>query len=176
MSAAPEYVTPDPTPVEASLAFLSCTLADLEVDVPAMLDDCTDDEAVRLLADLRERRLKLAEVESYVETQVSRRLGKGKHKAAGWQVQVHSDGRWTDWRHDDVAWKVCRDIAVDPATGEVVPEVAQIVDEVRSRILNCARPSWRLTPLRDLGLDPSDFATWQCGRASVTLTADEAAE
>lgn len=169
MTAVPEY-QPEPTAVESALTFLTATTDDLSGSVPTFLDTAADDAAVRLLSDLRQRRQRLAELESYVETDVARRLDKGKHTVAGWLVEVRGGGAWKDWRHDDVAFAACRDIAVDPATGEIVPEVVQIIDQVRSRLLNCARPSWRLTQLANFGIDPGDYARYERGRKTVTLT------
>lgn len=170
MSAAPDYIAPDPGPLEHALAVTESCLSDLSTLVPEHLDEAGDDAAVLLLSQLRGHRKRLAEIEAFAEAAVSRRLGKGKHTAAGFQVEVRGGGSWKEWRHDELAWQICRDVAVDPDTGEVVPEVVQIVDEVRSRLRNCARPSWRLTQLATYNIDPSDFATYERGRHTVTIT------
>jgi hypothetical protein len=171
VTAAPDY-TCEPTAVDSALAFLDQTLAELSSGAPAVLDGADADAAVRLLASLRLHRQALASIEAYAETAVGRLLNKGQHKVAGYQVTVHSAGRWTEWRHDDVAFAVCRDIAVDPASGEVVPEVMQIINQVRSRLMNCARPEWRLTQLANAGVDPGDYAKWVKGRRTVQLIED----
>lgn len=172
MTAAPDFQTPDPSELETALAFLTLTLAEFSESIPTYLDGQDDNGAVRLLADLRQRLGALKDLEAYVATDVAKRLGKGEHKVAGWQVKVHSAGRWTDWRHDDVAFAVCRDLAVDPDTGNIVPEVVQIVDQVRSRLLNCARTEWRLTQLAKVGVDPGDYAKWTKGHSTVQLVED----
>lgn len=175
MSAAPEYQPSEPTATESGLVFLGQTLAELSESVPTTLDTADAATAVRLLADLRLHRQALASIEAFTEAAVARLLDKGTHAVAGFQVTVHSAGRWTDWRHDDVAFAVCRDIAVDPATGEVIPEVVQIIDQVRSRLLNCSRPTWRLTQLANVGVDPGNYAKWSKGRRTVQLIEDDSA-
>lgn len=168
----PDYTTPEPTVVESALTFLTNLLTDLGEAVPTDLDGMDADAAVQLLADLRERRMKLAEIEAFTETHVARALHHGKHTVAGFQVEIRGGASWKDWRHDDVAWQLCRDIAVDPDTGEVNADVTPIIDMVRSRLLNAARPEWRTTVLRQHGIDPADYSTRTPSRRTVQLTAD----
>lgn len=164
-------LVPEPTVVESALTFLTNLLTDLGEAVPTDLDGMDADAAVRLLADLRERRMKLAEIEAFTEAHVARMLDRGKHTVAGFQVEVRGGATWKDWRHDDVAWALCRDIAVDPDTGEINADVTPIIDMVRSRLLNAARPSWRTTVLKQHGIDAGDYATWTPARRTVQLIA-----
>ena len=177
MSAAPEY-EPSPTEtagafVEGDLAGLVANLGDLSIDVPKFLDATDTAGAVQLLDALRAHADMLGQITDTVRRHVADRLGKGKHQVAGFQVEVKSGGGWTNWQHDKVAWEACRDIAADPATGEIVPEVADIVDRVRSRILNCAGVSyWRTTQLAPLNIDPAGFAEWKRVKRGVVITRD----
>lgn len=166
----------DPDAVTLTIAQITVLLNRLSTDVPAHLDaNQTHETAIGLLAELREARQALQSIEAFTEAEAAARLGKGKHTVDGWQVEVRGGGTWKDWQHDRLAFAVCRDLAVDPSTGELVPEAVQIIDAVRSRLLNCARPSWRTTQLEPLGIAPGDYARWETGRRTVALTKDESA-
>lgn len=183
MTAAPEYQGPDPTPAETAAAFiegdlaaLAANLGDLSLDVPKFLDAADVAGVVQLLAVLRQYADMLGQITDDVRRAVANRLGKGKHTVAGWQVEVKGGGGWSDWQHDRLAWKVCADLTVDPETGEVVAEVADIVDQVRSRLLNAAGIGyWRTTQLKPLGIDPAEFASWKPAKRGVVLTKDVSA-
>ena len=171
MSAAPDYVAPDPTPLESSLAFLAAAITDVAQATTERLEsDDTGEAAALLLRDLREQRIALAALESYVEAETARRLDKGKHEVAGLQVEVRGGSAWKDWRNDELAWALTRPLAADPATGEVSEHDTELIDKVRSVLLNCARPSWRLTQLATYGINPRDFATYTPGRRTVQIT------
>ena len=179
-SVVPDYQPPDPTPaetatayIEGDLAALKANLADLSIDVPRFLDAADVDGVVQLLAELRAHAEVLGQITDDARRAVANRLGKGKHHVAGFQVEVKSGGGWSDWQHDKLAWRVLRDIAVDPDTGEVVAEVADIVDQVRSRLLNAAGIAyWRTGQLGPLGIDVSEFAQWKPAKRGVVLTKD----
>jgi hypothetical protein len=145
----------------------------LSEDAPLYLDDRDDAEsAVNLLRQVRELRQQLASVEAFCEAETAKRLGNGKHNVPGFQVEVRGGSRYTEWRHDELAFALCRPIAVDPATGEIVPEVVQIIDQVRTTLLNAARPDWRTTVLRANNINPGDYSTRVQARRTVTITPD----
>ena len=180
MTAAPEYQPPDPTPaetatayIEGDLAALKANLADLSVDVPRFLDNSDVDGVVQLLDQLRTHAAVLGQITDNARRSVANRLGKGKHHVAGYQVEVKSGGGWSDWQHDRIAWAVCSSIATDPETSEILPEVADIVDQVRSRLLNCAGVAyWRTGQLGPLDIDVAEFASWKPAKRGVVLTKD----
>lgn len=161
---------------------LASAVTRLSDDVPAALDvDDSTEAVVRLLADLREQRKALAEMEAYVEAAAVKRIPYGQTRIGDWIVDVKGGKDRREWKHDDLAWAVVRDVAVDKDTGEVVEEARQIVDEVRSRLLNCIGISyWRTTQLKPLGIDADDYSTSTPGRRTVrlidALAGDEAPE
>lgn len=157
---------------------LDFTLADLRHyinrlsdEVPVALDfDDTTETVVRLLHDLRTQRKALAEIEAFVEAAAVKRLPWGKSQIGDLLVDVKGGTDRKVWEHDRLAWEVCQSIAVDD-NGEVVPEIAQIINQARSRILNCASVAyWRTNQLRPLGIDPDNFCQKVPGRRTVALT------
>jgi len=156
----------------ATLTDLAEAVARLSDDVPAALDvDDSSEAVVRLLADLREQRKQLAEMEAYVEAAAVKRLKYGQQQVGEFIAEVKGGKDRKSWQHDDLAWAVCRPIAVNENTGEVVTEIAEIIDQVRSRLLNCAQVSgWRVTQLRPLGIDPERYCESTPGRKTVQVT------
>lgn len=140
----------------------------------ALDTDDTAESVVHLLAELRTQRKALADLEAFVEAAAVKRIpySKAPQRIAGQVVEVRGgSSKWGAWRHDDLAWAVCRDIATDKETGEVVPEVAQIIDQARSALLNCASIAyWRTTQLKPLGIDAADYAERVPSRRTVSLT------
>ena len=178
MTAAPDF-EPEPTPAETAAAFvegdlaaLVANLGDLSLDVPRFLDAADVADVVRLLDALRTHANMLGQITDDVRRNVANRLGKGKHSVAGFQVEVKGGGGWSEWQHDKIAFEVCRGLTVD-ADGVVAPEVVQIVDQVRSRLLNCAGIGyWRTTQLEPLGLEAGDYAKWKPAKRGVVITKD----
>jgi hypothetical protein len=162
----------------ATLTDLAEAVARLSDDVPAALDvDDSSEAVVRLLADLREQRKQLAEMEAYVEAAAVKRLKYGQQQVGDFIAEVKGGKDRKAWRHDDLAWAVCRPLAVNENTGEVVTEIAEIIDQVRSRLLNCAAVSyWRTTQLKPLGINPDDYSESTPGRRTVTVTSAIEAE
>lgn len=176
MTTAPDYQTPQPGHPDAmqrNMTDIGMALHRMSTDVPEHLEAHPDAaDAAELLNALRDTRKQLADLEAFTEAECAKRFGKGKHKIPGWQVEVKGGSDWKEWRHDDVAFALCRPLAVDEATGEIVPEIVQIIDLIRTRLLEAARPSWRTTVLHQYGIAPSDYATWTPSRKTVALTPD----
>lgn len=69
------------------------------------------------------------------------------------------------WDHDslwrDIVRKALAERRLDTATGEVQTEI----DSVLAAIRKAVSPSWKLTGLRDLGLDPDEYSegSWSDG-------------
>lgn len=150
---------------------LAAAVAALSDDVPAALDvDDSSEAVVRLLADLREQRKALAEIEAYVEACAVKRLAYGQQRVGEYVAEVRGGKDRKAWQHDRLAFAACQDLAVDDM-GVVVPEVAQIVGQVRDRLLNCAQISgWRVLQLRPLGIDVEAYCESVPGRRTVQVT------
>ena len=164
--------------LSATLNTLHTAITDLADDVPAALDvDDTTEAVVSLLHDLREQRKALAQMEAYVEAAAVKRLKYGQQQVGEFIAEVKGGKDRRAWQHDDLAWAVCRPLAVNENTGEVVTEIAEIIDQVRARLLNCAAVSyWRTTQLKPLGINPDDYSESTPGRRTVTVTSAIEAE
>lgn len=180
MTAEPVDYSPDePSPEEVAatlhdaLADIAAATAVLGDMVPAYLELTDNPTSALLLQTMRGLRQQLAGVEAFTEADVAGRFGKGKHNIPGWLLEVRGGSKWTDWRHDDLAWRLLQDLAVDPVTGELDEVRRQVLDAARSRLLNCARTEWRLTQLGNYDIAPSDYAKWEPTRRTVAFTADE---
>lgn len=173
----PAYSTPqpgDPDTVAIDLAALIATVSRLSDDVPAHLDaDTTAEAACELLFQLRTERQRLQTVEAFVEAEAADRMPGKELRWDGYVAERRGGtAKPGNWRHDDVAWVLCREAAVDPATGELDEGALQVVDRVRSLLLNAARPEWRTTVLRQHGIDPYDYAERVPSRRTVTIRED----
>jgi hypothetical protein len=80
------------------------------------------------------------------------------------------------WKHDELKSELIRAVRdgrakrVDAETGEIVDE-----DETERAfrvIFECARPEWRVRPLRALSIDPDEFAETTYGGYSIQFTGE----
>ena len=157
--------------VQEPLDLIDAGIFSLNVETKAVLeDDDSPDTVVALLNSIRTLRKALADIESGVEATAVQRLAYGETQVGDLLVEVRSSRKRSEWRHDDLAWRVCQDLAFD-SDGTEVDGWAQIVDKVRNRLLLCARPEWRMTPLKDLGIEPNDYCVAGESRKTVTITA-----
>ena len=162
---APEY-EPEPDPIQDALDLITTGTESLGREVA---DDTTDpQEAVSRLHRIRAARKALAEVEAYVESHTVPLLDYGKQEVGPWLVEIRGGAKRNEWDHDRLAWDATRDLAL--IDGAIEDERAAVVDLVRSRLMNCARLEWRMTPLKELGLNPNDYATVTYGRRTVQVT------
>lgn len=171
MSAAPDYSTPDPgdpVALERDFADLGGLLVRLNEDSMHRLDQADDDlAALELLFDLREARQKLAEIEASVEAVAAQRMAAPKVEWPGFVAERKGGADRKSWEHDRLAWAVVHPLCVD-VNGETDDTAAALVAQVRDRLLNCAAVSyWRVTQLRQLGLNPSDYCSTTTGRRTV---------
>lgn len=89
-------------------------------------------------------------------------------------VEIKSAVRRTKWQHDEVFRSVISRLADEPGvfydeeTGERFPP-AQLAANLVGRLRDVLSPSWKVTGLRDLGLDPDEFAETDEKHWSVAL-------
>lgn len=177
MSAAPEYVIPQPgeqDSLDTAFADLQRVTSRLSEDVPLHLDSHDDVEsALLLLHALRGARQALASVEAFVEAEAADRMPAREYRWSGYVAERKGGQDRKNWRHDDVAWAVVRPLVVNETTGEVDQDRAQLVGAVRDRLLNCAQVSgWRVNQLRPLGIEPGDYCETSTGRRTVHVRLD----
>lgn len=129
------------------------------------------DRAVSDLARLRAIRQGLAVWEGELTDWLNDALGRNTIEVDGiGQVQVKRGTDRKEWDHDALIRLVVArgrdERRVDAETGEYEPEG----EAVARALMECARPSWRLTPLRDRGIDPDEYCASNPGRLSVVIT------
>lgn len=77
---------------------------------------------------------------------------------------------WRNWQAESLAHLVAMMAVTDPDTGaevELAPRVLAM--RVADELMACARFSWRLTALRERGIDPEDYAHHRKGRPTVRM-------
>lgn len=113
---------------------------------------------------------------SRIEQEVARRSDTKLVEFPGGTAEVKAGAKRTQWDNDllysHVVSRALDERQVDEGTGEYEPEGQAV-----ARVLNeCARPSWRLTPLRARGIDPDQFCNVEWGTPSVIVRANEKSE
>lgn len=163
--------------VAATLAALTLAVEAVDTTTLAHIDaDGSAETALCLLGKVRTDRIRLAQVEASIEAEAVRRM-RAKHldrfELPGIGLfERHSGNSRKEWDHAGVAGRVVQTLLVDPNTGEPAPdEYKDFAYLLRDRLLEAARPEWRVTALRTLGIDPSDFCTTTPGRSSIQFTA-----
>ena len=132
------------------------------------------DRAVRDLAALRAARKALADWELVLADYLADALGRNTITVDGvGTVLVKHGAKRTEWDNDAlhraVVARARDERRIDPDTGEVIESEGEAVGRV---LADCARPSWRLTALRALGLDPDEYCATSPGRISVVIEGD----
>lgn len=120
----------------------------------------------QLVADVRMLR-------SRVEQTVAKRADTKIVEFPGGTAEIKAGAKRTQWDNDllysHVVARALDERQVNEATGEYESEGAAV-----ARVLGeCARPSWRLTPLRARGIQPDDFCHVEWGAPSVIVRAKE---
>lgn len=126
----------------------------LEYDVA----DFDRDELVRLLCYLRDVRAELAAFAADVQRDLLAHAGERSWVVDGLgEVRIRKQTKRSEWDSDGLTRKLVAlaldERIVDEITGEYEPgweAVARVLSE-------CARPSWRVTPLRARGLSVDEY-------------------
>lgn len=141
-------------------------VADLLHIVPESL---SVDEAAQLLVEIRDFRQDLASLAHDIEAHLVEKAPKRFTVDGLGEVQIrHSDKR-SHWDNEALTAKVVAyaldERILDESTGEFEAGFAAV-----ARVLSeCARPSWRLTPLRARGIDPDEYSSVEEGHLAVQL-------
>ena len=147
------------------LSDVSCT-----VDFSSTVTPFDIDRAVADLAELREIRKGLADWESELTVWISEAIGRNTITVDGvGEVQVRQATDRKAWDHDAlyrlVIARARDERRMDAETGEYESEG----EAVGRALMECARPSWRVTALRDRGIDPDEYAESSSGKTSVVI-------
>lgn len=132
---------------------------------------------VGLLEGCRRARADLAVIAADIEAELVEQLGRGRHELAGnVAVEVKGSPRRTGWEHDELWRRVLAagldERAVDLETGEIEREADALLRAVRE----CVGPSWKVTGLRDRGIDPDEFCETRPGWSVRVWTSEQDGE
>lgn len=129
------------------------------------------DQAVRDLWDLRSTIEALRSWEYLLTEFLSDGLGRNVIDVDGvGRVEVKRGANRKQWDHDALIRLVIargRDERAVSLDGEPLESEGEAVGRV---LMECARPEWRLTPLRDRQIDPDEFCEVSPGRVNVVIS------
>lgn len=174
MAADEVAVVHDDDPVAEGLLALDVWLADLNQQLPRLLDGArlTDtgqpEQLLPVLAKLREQRQLLGSLEALLERDVAAALGTGKKTVAGMQVEVHGGWKRTDWSDHEVARQLVERSLVD-ANGEMDEAAVEVAMAAARLVLGAGRMAWRVTDLRAAGVDPGEVSKEEPKRMTVQI-------
>jgi hypothetical protein len=127
-----------------------------------------------LLAAVRAARQELAQSESLLEAKTAAAMPDDRVEWAGGVAERRFGKDRKEWQNDDltraVVQLVATDLAGDSTTGEVDDMLAALLADGINRYAATNRPSWRVTQLKELGLDPGEFCHEVPGRKTVQIT------
>lgn len=126
---------------------------------------------IEQLAGVREARRRLHRIEANLEAAAARAMTQRRIElpALGIVAERRGGTKRTDWDHPRVASVVARRYAVD-AYGEIDTDLAELAECVAHWLLDFVNVSyWRAGKLRELGVDPDQYATCERGRRTVHL-------
>jgi hypothetical protein len=159
-----------------SLALLERGVAGL--DTALLGFDGSAIELLDLLGIVRDHRKNLADIESLLETRAAKAMTGDVMEWTGGTAERRWGKDRKEWKHDALTSAVTAAIvpplAVDP-NGEVDTVLAELLHEAISAYAATNRPSWRVTAVKPLGIDPDEFCTSSPGRPSVTVTRKDTA-
>ena len=132
---------------------------------------------IDLLLLVRTARQDLALVERALEDSASGRMVSDRIAVEGRWVAERRWGRdRSAWNNEDLTHEVVKraivESSVDRETGEII-EPNATTWAVRDALIATARPSWRVTAVRELGIDPDEFCTSIKGRSTLQILAVE---
>jgi hypothetical protein len=158
------------SPIGEALVLLDCAVSELDTQLPRALE--AGQSAARLLADLdvtldRLRQLR-SELERTVATDLTPRQKSYEVDGVHLQVSGGRDRRWLD--HRQVAWRVIESALVDEKSGEVLAE-ERAAWVLLDRLLQVLPGTiwWRVTALRQLGVEFGDLESWVEKRRTVRV-------
>ncbi len=159
------------TPAEASPP---TTLDTLRQTIARMVDEIADLEAegdyVSLghgLCSLDTLARDFSALKRETEQALARVMPSKKVELPGVVLERRKSTKRSEWQHDELLPVVLRRLLTDPETGETLPLAT--LNGLAERIRSVLTPSWKVTGLRDCGLDPSEWCREDEGAVSVQL-------
>lgn len=118
------------------------------------------DELVRILVGVRERRAELAAFASEVEADLLAQAGERSWVVDGLgEVRVRKQTKRNEWDSEGLTRVLVARALDERILNEDTGEYEASHEAVARVISECARPSWRLTPLRARGIQIDEFCT-----------------
>lgn len=122
-------------------------------------------EGARNLVDFHIGTLELKRLASdlhrIAEDLVTAAFNSGQHTVDGSSFAVRRAYKRTEWEHA----KLATHVALRATGGELVDGMPEVIDA----IVKACNPSWRVTVLKEMGLDDEEYCSRELGRATVTL-------
>lgn len=125
-------------------------------------------EQAKALDLVREARRRLSDVERVLENAVADSMqGKTEEVHEVGVLEKRGGKKRKSWDHEGVASRVVSEIRVDKETGEVRDPSPQ---EVANALVEAAGINyWKVSSLRDLGIEPSEYCEESPGRVTVQI-------
>jgi hypothetical protein len=157
-------------PIGESLLHLDVAVADLDEQLPRTLE--SGHPAARLLSDVDAAWRRLGALRSLLErTVVADLKPRAKpYDIDGVQVRVGGGSKWEWADHRQLAWRVAEGATVDLETGESLMDAAdawRLLDRLLTALP--ASPAWRVTALRELGVEYDDLGSRLDGRKTAAV-------
>jgi hypothetical protein len=117
---------------------------------------------VDFLVAARELKALVGDVARIAEDMVVEAMGdKRTTTFDGRTVEVRRSYKRTDWEHSKLAMHV----ALRATGGELIDQMPEVIDA----LLKACNPSWRVTALKEMGLDDTDYCSRELQRATVAV-------
>lgn len=168
-----------PTKAPVKRARLSKDLELLARVSPALLrlarhsKDLRDVSVLELLRTVRKTLDDVKAAEAYIELQAGEAMaGRKRIVLEGrWAAERYRTADRKEWDHDGLTRAVVDRALITP-DGEIL-EMTPAAYAVRDALTAAARPSWRVTALKAMDIDPDDYCHKQRGRTSVQFVSEE---
>ncbi len=144
-------------------AFLVQSMEDLPAELENEYDELGDPSAeilAILLSAIRGLRAGLKPFEDRVERDLMETAGSKRFVVEGLgEVQIRKSVKRTQWDNDALAQVVVAYALDERVLDEESGEYESAFQAVARVLMECARPSWRIIPLRDRGIDPDEYCS-----------------
>lgn len=158
---------------DLSDALLHLTGSVTVIDQAICAFDGSEVTLLDLLGQVRRERQHLHQLESTLELRAAKAMTRDLVEWDGGTAERRWGKDRKEWKHDDLVRAVTAAIvpplAVDPATGEVDRDLAALLHQAVEQYAATNRPSWRVTAVKPLGIDPDEFCHAVAGRPSVAV-------
>lgn len=126
-----------------------------------------------LLADLRDLRVRLQQVEAVVEAAAAQSMTSDRVEAPGLLAERKGGNVRKRWEHDRLAERVVTAAITDTTTGELAVE-PDVAHGLVAEVLACAAVSyWRVGALKARGVRFDDACETETGRRTVHISRGE---